>query len=84
MNRDSQEKRTLRFLKENWMGIVFIAGLIVTWTNLKNTQANSQERITSLETKVASVDASQNEILVQLSQIQTDVSWLRKESDLKK
>lgn len=53
----------LRGLRENWVLIAFIGGLLITWTTLKN--------------KVDTVQASQNDQRTELTTISKDVADLK-------
>lgn len=59
--------------------IAFIVGVIVTWANLQNADATSLKRIDVLEQRMGTLQT----IEVQLSQIQTDLIWIRKSLDAK-
>lgn len=77
MSHDTQQKNVLYFIREYWVLIAVIIGLITTWTNLKSNQVQANDRISVLETKDIDFDKNQNLISVQLSQIQTDLVWLK-------
>lgn len=64
-------------LLKYWPVILFIAGLIMTWTNFKNQTSANEDRLTKLEARAIAWDNNQNEILVQLSQIQADLAWIK-------
>ena len=67
-----------------WLPLLILGvGIVATWTTLKNTSAAQEEKITSLETRTRAAEVSNNQILVQLSQIQSDLSWIRKSLDKK-
>jgi hypothetical protein len=71
--------KLLSNLKEYWFMIAFIVGVIVTWANLQNADATSLKRIDVLEQRMGTLQT----IEVQLSQIQTDLIWIRKSLDAK-
>jgi len=71
------ERGLLKQIKENWVILFFIASLIVTWTRFEVSLGTLEERVVTLETRSEKSIEVQNQILVQLSQIQTDLSWIR-------
>lgn len=78
------EAPVLKFIKSYWFIIVFIGSLVAGWVNFTNTDAIAAkrddaavERISLLEEQHAEQDKVQNLIQVQLSQIQTDLQWIK-------
>lgn len=57
--------------------ITVIAMMILAYGSLRDTSANSEKRITALELSDRQSRDVQSQMLVQLSQIQTDLKWLR-------
>lgn len=76
---EKQEVAVLTFVRENWLLLAFFAGLVTTWVNFQNVQESASNKIATLEQHMSSVDTNQSQILVQLAQIQTDLSWIRKQ-----
>jgi hypothetical protein len=67
------QNKLISFIKENWVLIAFTVGIITTWANFINADAQADKRLTNLETKTESIKS----IEVQLSQIQTDLQWIK-------
>lgn len=65
------------FLVKYWPLIAAIAGIIVMWTTTNNTVASDTDRITTVEAKQQAYDSAQTQVLVQLSQIQSDLTWIK-------
>lgn len=68
---------TLNKIVQYWPILIFLVAIIVTWVNFKNADATADMRLTKTEIKLVEIDTSQNDILVHLSQIQTDLAWLK-------
>lgn len=68
-----KDSPTIKELRNNWMLIIFIGGLIVDWTtfNARLTQAESE--IDQLSQVVAQI----NQINIDLAIIKTDVSYIK-------
>ena len=77
IHEDNRDQRVIKFIKENWFVIVFVFSMVVAWTNLGNAVTQSSERITALEIKSIAIDKSQNQILVELAGIKSDLLWIR-------
>jgi hypothetical protein len=50
---------------------------IFAWANLNNTINNNDKRITALEASDRVSRDAQNQMLIQLSQIQADLGWIK-------
>lgn len=57
-------------IKDNWIIVIFIASLIVTWTNFTNA-------INNHETRIVSIEETNKQYLTTLQQIQVDVAIVR-------
>jgi hypothetical protein len=68
---------TLRLLEQYWPIVVFIFTLGAVYTMLNTAQANSAQRITALEANEQQAAVFQSTVTSQLSQLQTDVSWIK-------
>ena len=68
---------TLNKIVQYWPILIFLVAIIVTWVNFKNADATADMRLTKTEIKLVEIDTSQENILVHLSQIQTDLAWLK-------
>lgn len=67
------QNKSIAFIKDNWVLIVFTIGIITTWANFINADAQAEKRLGNLENKTQSISV----IEVQLSQIQTDLAWIK-------
>ncbi|MFA6314994.1 MAG: hypothetical protein WC648_01310 [Candidatus Paceibacterota bacterium] len=67
----------MKVIKEYWFIGVLITSLIVGWANLKNSDVRAAERIATVESQYQDQQAIQTTIQVQLSQIQTDLAWIK-------
>ena len=74
-----EQKGILKFIRENWVAIVFIGGLIVTWTTFTNNQTDFEKRLSKNE---ASIDAI-NPVLLQLqtsmARVETTLEFIRQQ-----
>jgi peptidoglycan hydrolase CwlO-like protein len=79
MNHIQQQNQPKLFttIKSYWFLIIVVVGVIISWANLQNADARAAERITAIEKQHIELGAVQTQIQVQLSQIQTDLSWIR-------
>jgi hypothetical protein len=68
----------LKFIRDNWVLIVFIGMVIIGWANFQNQDTRAAERINEVEEILKEHNVVQQEIQVKLSQIQTDILWIRK------
>ena len=82
---DSIEKAPVQSIRKYWPLIVFIFALGGLYARMTAVDAKNQEDIKKLDTaqvllqgNVNVVTSSQNTIMVQLSQIQTDIQWIKK------
>lgn len=57
-------------IKDNWIIVIFIASLIVTWSNFTNA-------INNHETRIVSIEETNKQYLTTLQQIQVDVAIVR-------
>lgn len=75
-------------IRKNWMIIIFFVSLSVTviasWARLTQADVVHDSRITVLEARTASIESSNTQILSQLSQIQTDLAWIKNIFDNKR
>ena len=60
-----------------WPIIIALLGIAVSWGVMQTTEANTQDRLSKVETRQNDIDTSQTQILVQLSNISTDISWIK-------
>lgn len=70
-------KSPLKSLLIYWPLIVAVVGLIIGWTTFQLKLETVINRIATVETKASASEAINNQILTQLSQIQTDISWIK-------
>ena len=59
-------------LKSNWFIVIFIAGLIVTWTTFSSRLAQAENEIDQLSQVVAEI----NQINITLAEIQRDIAHI--------
>lgn len=67
----------IQSVRDNWLILAFLVSVIVTWTNFINADDRAEVRLTKLEDESVYQQKSQTQILTQLSQIQTDLSWIK-------
>ena len=60
-------------LRDNWVILVAIVGLIATWTTFNNRLANAELKIIDLETIADNI----NNINTRIAVIQTDVQYIK-------
>lgn len=60
-----------------WPLILAFVGILISWISFGYTDADAQKRILSLENRTQQIDTDQNLIQAQLSQIQTDIQWIK-------
>ena len=70
-------EKTLNQTLKYWPLVIAIVGIITMWVTIQKDQESTFTRINTLEAKTQSIDISNNQILVQLSQIQADLSWIK-------
>lgn len=68
----------LKQFQKYWQLVAICIALITAWVNIQNSVKQLEARTTANESKIETQIAGQNEIKVQLSQIQTDLIWIRK------
>ena len=68
----------IKQVKDNWVILFFIASLIATWTRFEISLGTLEARVNESESKISAGEAAQTDIKVQLSQIQTDILWIRR------
>ena len=66
-----------------WPIVIAIVVVIAGWVNFGNADSNMSIRVGELEEAQKITLVSQQEIQVQLGQIQTDISWIRKALNVK-
>jgi len=69
------------FIQASWPIIMALIALIVAWTKFGSRLSESEERIGTLEAKSTLSNEKQNQIMIQLSQIQADLMWIRRTLD---
>jgi hypothetical protein len=78
---DPIEKKPVTFIKKYWTIIVAIFLLGTGFATFKSQLVDNATRITNVEAQQRSDEleqaASNTQILTQLSQIQTDLSWIK-------
>lgn len=75
------QKTLIEKIKDNWVVIIFFVTLFVTivstWTGFTNADTLHNSRLNALEAKTSAIEGSNTQILSQLSQIQTDLMWIK-------
>lgn len=78
---EKQNKLLERFLNSYWSPIVFIITTLITiavmWTTLQAQVTTDGKRLDIQQSKIAAMEASQTDVKVQLSGIQTDLVWIK-------
>lgn len=64
-------------LKKNWVIIVFIAGLIVGWTNLNNKQEELQTQISAQSTRILALEVKYDGLQAQVSNVSGDIKEIK-------
>ena len=82
---DSLENKPIQTIRKYWPVVIFIFALGGLYVNLTEADLQNKNKINELSktqiefnVKLNTVDISQNTIMVQLSQIQTDIEWIKK------
>lgn len=60
-------------LRDNWMIIIFIGSLIVTWTTFNSRLARAEEKITVLEETIDTIQDLRTDIAV----IKRDIEYIK-------
>ncbi len=67
----------VKSLQKYWQLIALGVAFITAWANIQSTIKNIEVRTGVLETKLEAQTAQNIQILVQLSQMQTDLQWIK-------
>lgn len=67
----------ITILSKWWFVLAFAVSMIVMWTNLQGQVVTNTKDIASLRSEYIEVTSNQTQIQVQLSQIQTDILWIK-------
>lgn len=73
----------LKSIQKYWQILVLALAIISFWINTQNNLTGLDDRTAKVEAKVELQSIAQNDIKVQLSQIQTDILWIRKSIEKK-
>lgn len=76
MSHQEQQPKRIDIMKY-WQLIVALFLIISGWVTIQNRQANAELRLEKVETSQLTSNADNTKILVQLSGIQSDLSWIK-------
>lgn len=76
MSHQEQQPKKLDIMKY-WQLIIAIIMVVAGWVTIQNKQASADLRIEKIEVAQLTSNAKNTEILVQLSGIQSDLSWIK-------
>lgn len=71
----------LKSLRENWIFIIFIGGLVAGWTSMGSDISTLQNKVQTLEAKDSERAAQIASINVQLSSISTKLDFIKEKLD---
>lgn len=72
-----QSNNIFQTIKTYWFLVIVVVGIIVGWANLQTSDASQNGRLDKLEiTQNKSLEIQQQN-QVQLTQIQTDLQWIK-------
>ena len=74
---DQQGNNFIKSVRDNWVILVFLVSVVVTWTKFIQADSLADARLIKVEGITQSQMVSQAQIMTQLSQIQTDLSWIK-------
>ena len=69
----SDMEKFFKVIKENWMVLVFIVGLIISWTTFNVRLSRAEEDIVALKSAVTVI----NDLKVRIERIDTSVSFIK-------
>lgn len=72
-----EQKGIVKFVRDNWIALAFICGLIVSWTNLQNRQANAEVRIGKLEIQFADFNTTLVSLQTSMARVETKVDFIK-------
>ena len=67
----------LKFVRHNWVGLVFIAGVIVTWTSMQNSISDLEKQVAVVESRTTDNTTAIVSIQRSLAEINTTLSFIR-------
>lgn len=65
-------------LKSNWILVIFIGGVIVTWTQFQSILVQHGERLTKIEARQEKTDETFIDLQITLQEIKTKLEFIQK------
>ena len=72
------ENKLIRSIRDNWIFIVFIAGLIIAYANNQAAVAKNTSDIALHDKKIELIQETYAKISSQISSVETNLEWLKK------
>jgi hypothetical protein len=72
-----EQKGILKFIRENWVAIVFIAGLIGTWTKFTVNQTDFEKRLTKNEAAIEAVNPVLLALQTSMARVETTLEFIK-------
>lgn len=66
-------EHTLKQIKDNWIVLVFITSLIVTWTTFNSRLAKAEQDILTLQ----QISSQIQEININMAVVKTDINYIK-------
>lgn len=78
---ENEKRNVVKAILNNWHIVLFIGSIIVAWTNLSLSNSSNAQSIIELSQNQKNHEEANivvnSQIQIQLSQIQTDLSWIK-------
>lgn len=72
-----EQKGLVKFVRDNWIVLAFLTGLIVSWTNVQNRQANAEVRIGKLENQFQEFNVTLVSLQTSMARVETKVDFIK-------
>lgn len=69
----------LKSLRDNWMLLMFIGGMVVSWVRFENNIKAHEARLSDVEEKVVKVDAFNSDVRVDIAEIKVILEEMRRD-----
>lgn len=77
MSHEPAKINPAQWVLKYWVIIVFLIGSVTVWTTLKNTVDGHTNDIVGVKKDLVTAINANNQILVELSAIRTDLLWIK-------
>jgi hypothetical protein len=72
-----EQKGFIKIIRENWVLVVFVCSLVVTWTTFRVNQLDFEKRLTRTESQIETINPVLLQLQTSMARVETTLEFIK-------